>query len=619
MKTLGISCFYHDSAAALLDGSTIEAAAQEERFSRVKYDRSFPNQAVSYCLRETETSLDELRGVVFYEKPVRKFERYLDSFAKNHPNGKEEFVESIDEWADKKLFMREKILEDLNDLSRGSIGSDSIYFSEHHLSHAASAYYPSPFEKAAILTVDGVGEWDTSGIFEGEGNEVKKIKSLKFPDSVGLFYSAFTYFLGFRVNSGEYKMMGLAPFGGEDEVISEYKEKITDEIVSIHEDGSISLNSKYFTYEADEKIIPEGPWEDLLDIQRRDPESEFGKDHANVAKAVQEITEEIITKLARRAKQLTGKSKLCMAGGVALNCVANGKLHRSGLFEDIWIQPAAGDAGGALGAAYALQHMGFGEGTSEHTEDSMQGTFLGPAYDSNDYEQTASRFSAPYEKYTDFDDLTGDVAELLGEGNVIGWFQGRMEWGPRALGHRSILGDPRNPEMQKTLNQKIKFREGFRPFAPSVLEEDQQEYFTREKPAPYMLFVTEVQEDKRKPLPPNYNELTISKQLETEKSDVPAITHVDFSSRLQTVNQDDHPKYWQLLKAFKNLTGVGMVVNTSFNLRGEPIVRTPKDAYVCFMRSNMDYLVLGNYLFDKQDQPEWHETREEWRAKIALD
>jgi carbamoyltransferase len=414
-------------------------------------------------------------------------------------------------------------------------------------------------------------------------------------------------------------MMGLAPFGGTDDAISEYKQKITDEIVSINDDGSISLNPEYFSYEAGEKIIPESPWEELFGTERRDPETDFGKEHANIAKAVQEITEEIIHKLARTAKRLTDKNKLCMAGGVALNCVANGKLHRSGLFDDIWVQPAAGDAGGALGAAYALQHMGFGKERRDSGEDSMQATFLGPSYTSSDYEETASRFSAPYEHYADFGQLTDDVAELLEEGNVIGWFQGRMEWGPRALGHRSILGDPRNPEMQKTINQKIKFREGFRPFAPSVVEEDLETFFTRETSAPYMLFVTEIKDEKRERLPKEYDEMSISEQLKVEKSDVPAVTHVDFSSRLQTVNKEDHPRYWKLVKAFKNRTGVGMVVNTSFNLRGEPIVRSPENAYICFMRSNMDYLVLGDYLFDKSAQPEWHETREEWREKIALD
>lgn len=619
MKILGISCFYHDSAAALLNGSKIEAAAQEERFSRVKYDRSFPDKAISYCLKESGTALNELSGVVFYEKPIRKFERYLTSFARNFPSGKKQFSRSITEWATKKLFIREVLLEELNKLSYGTVRPNSIYFSEHHLSHAASAYYPSPFTSAAILTIDAVGEWDTASIFEGDDNKLTKIKSLKFPDSVGLFYSAFTYFLGFRVNSGEYKMMGLAPFGGTGKATRKYKEKIKNEIISIYDDGSIDLNPNYFSYEVGDKIIPESTWEGLFNMERRPPESEFKKKHADIARAVQDITYDIIYKLAQRAKQVTDKNKLCMAGGVALNCVANGKLYNSGLFEDIWIQPAAGDAGGALGAAYALQHMGFGRKVSEGKVDSMQGTFLGPSYETADYKKTASEFSAPHVQYSSFENLDNDVAGLIEKGNVIGWFQGRMEWGPRALGHRSILGDPRDAGMQKTINKKIKFREGFRPFAPSVLEEDLEEFFTREKAAPYMLFVTEVKEDKRESLPPNFDNMTIPEQLKVEKSEVPAVTHVDFSSRLQTVNKESYPRYWKLLKAVKDRTGVGMVLNTSFNLRGEPIVRSPKDAYVCFMRSNMDFLVLGNFLFDKEEQPYWHETREEWQAKITPD
>ena len=522
-------------------------------------------------------------------------------------------------WIKEKLFLKKLIIDELKKFGLKD-GEKKLLFSEHHLSHAASAFFPSRFHSAAILTIDGVGEWATASICHGKGNKIKMLKELRFPHSVGMLYSAFTYYLGFRVNSGEYKLMGLAPYGDPySERVKKYEELIKKEIVDIKDDGSIWLNQDYFDYCTGLRMVNEKKWEKLFGFPRREPETEISQEHCDLALAIQRVTEEIVMKMARYAKELTGEKYLCMAGGVALNCVANGKLLRSGLFEDIWVQPAAGDAGGALGAAFAVHHIFFGKERKipEHF-DLMQGAFLGPAYSNLDVELTAKKFKARYRKYNDFEKLCEDVARLIADGKVVGWFQGRMEWGPRALGARSILADARNPETQKKLNVKVKYRESFRPFAPSVLWEDASQYFDVQKPAPYMLFTFDVKKELRRDLPPNYHSLPIREKLYYVRSDIPAITHIDFSARIQTVHKETNPKYHMLISKFKELTGCSVIVNTSFNVRGEPIVCSPEDAYKCFMRTHMDYLVMENYLFDKREQGEWKEEID-WRKEFPLD
>jgi len=500
-------------------------------------------------------------------------------------------------------------------------GAPPVLFPEHHLSHAASAFYPSPFSEAAILTVDGVGEWATSTIGFGRGNELTILRELHFPHSLGLLYSAFTYYCGFKVNSGEYKLMGLAPYGNPDsEQTQSWKSLILDELVDLREDGSLLLNMDYFDYATGLTMCRDDKWESLFGVPRRPREGMLDQRYMNLALAIQQATEEIVLRLADTAKKLTGADYLVMAGGVALNCVANGKLIRRGTFKDIWIQPAAGDAGGALGAALAAWHIWQGQErqVANPQMDNMQGSYLGPEFGADDVLRLARRHQAPYRRYDDFDQLIRDVARLLAQGQVVGWFQGRMEWGPRALGNRSILGDPRHPEMQKRLNLKIKYREGFRPFAPSVLFEESANYFDLDRPSPYMLLVAPVKEARRNPLPSGYENLELFDRLYHLRSDVPAVTHVDYSARIQTVHQETNDKYWRLIQAFKEHTGCGLIVNTSFNVRGEPIVCTPEDAYQCFMRTEMDYLVMGDFLFDKKDQPAWREAKD-WRQEFELD
>ena len=488
------------------------------------------------------------------------------------------------------------------------------------MSHAASTFYPSPFNEAAIVTIDGVGEWATSTIGKGTGNKITILRELRFPHSIGLLYSAFTYYTGFRVNSGEYKMMGLAPYGNADSSQTiEFKNKILEELVDIRQDGSILLNMDYFDYATGLKMVCEDKWEKLFGIKARKSESEITQEYMNMALAIQWVTEEIVFKLCNTAKELTGSKNLVMAGGVALNSVANGKLLKSGLFDDIWIQPAAGDAGGALGAAYSVWYIREGkERKCENGKDAMQGAFLGPEFSNKRVERTIRKFDAIATYYENFDQLVNFIAHKLNEGSVVGWFQGRMEFGPRALGNRSIIGDARSAEMQKKMNLKIKYREGFRPFAPSVLEEDIQEHFDLDRPSPYMLHVVPLREDKRIAAPPGYDNWTLYDRLYFIRSDIPAITHIDYSARIQSVNRNVNPRYWQLIHAFKKLTGYGVVVNTSFNVRGEPIVCTPEDAYLCFMRTEMDYLVLIDHVFDKKDQPEISDTVD-WRAEFKLD
>ncbi len=618
-KILGISAFYHDSAAAITINGEIIAAAQEERFTREKQTADFPVQAIKYCLEETGLEIDELDAIVFYDKPLLKFERLLETYYAFSPKGLVSFVKAIPVWLREKMFLKKQIYDGLREVGNYSKKEVKLLFPEHHLSHAASAFFPSPFKKAAILTVDGVGEWSTASIGVGEGNSLKILKEMHFPHSVGLLYSAFTYFLGFKVNSGEYKLMGLAPYGNpESDQTARFREIIKDKLVSIKEDGSIWLDQAYFNYATGLRMARDGKWEKLFGFPVRTDENLLEQYHCDLALAIQQVTEEIVLKMAGHAKEVTGADYLCMAGGVALNCVANGKLLRSGVFKDIYIQPAAGDAGGALGAAVAAHYLYFQEERSPQSPDAMMGSYLGPDYSDKEIAFMSRKVKAVFKRYEAFDDLTAEVASRIAEGNVVGWFQGRMEFGPRALGNRSILGDARNPDMQKKLNLRIKYREGFRPFAPSVLSEDRETYFQLESDSPYMLFVAPVNEERRKQLPEGYHDMQLWDKLYHERSDVQSVTHLDFSARIQTVHEETNPRYWQLINAFKKETGYGLVVNTSFNVRGEPIVCTPYDAYRCFMSTEMDYLVINNYLYCKTDQPDW-ENREKWRVRFKMD
>ena len=614
---LGISAYYHDSAAAIIIDGEIIAAAHEERFTRNKHDSSFPINAAKYVLSEAGMDYNDLAAISFYDKPYIKFERLLETYHAFAPVGLKSFLSAVPVWIKEKLFMKKMLREELKRLGNKKI---PILFPEHHLSHAASAFYPSPFKEAAILTIDGVGEWATTAIGYGTDNTIKIISELHFPHSVGLLYSAFTQYCGFRVNSGEYKLMGLAPYGDPDsQQTKNYKEKILGEMVDIREDGSILLNMKYFKYATGLKMFADKKWTHLFGIPPRNAESEISQEYMNMALAIQQITEEIVLKLAKTAKELTKSDYLVMAGGVALNSVANGKLLESKLFKDIWIQPAAGDAGGALGAAYLGWHLWKGEKRQVNNQsDAMKGAYLGPEFNNKDVLGVIRKYNAQYKYFKTFDELTKVVAEKISEGNVIGWFQGRMEFGPRALGNRSILGDARNPEMQKKMNLKIKYREGFRPFAPTVLEEDIQDYFVVNCPSPYMLHVIPVKEERLKKLPDDYREMELYKRLYQLRSDIPAITHIDFSARIQSVNKNTNPKYWSLIDEFKNQTGYGVIVNTSFNVRGEPIVCTPDDGFRCFMRTEMDFLVIGNYLFDKNQQKTLIND-DNWREKFKLD
>ncbi|WP_316897493.1 carbamoyltransferase [Pseudodesulfovibrio indicus] len=613
---LGISAFYHDSAAVLLVDGRPVAAAQEERFTRKKHDAGFPHHAAKYVLGEGGLTMADLTAVAFYDKPYLKFERLLETYNGFAPRGLTSFLSSIPVWIKEKLFMR-RMLND--EFARLGEGKPKVLFPEHHLSHAASAFYPSPFEEAAILTVDGVGEWATTTIGKGSGKDISILRELHFPHSLGLLYSAFTAFCGFRVNSGEYKLMGLAPYGNASAPrIEEWKRAILDDMADVREDGSMLLNMEYFNYATGLTMCNFPKWEKLFSIPARQPETAITQEYMDLALAIQQVTEEIVFTLAETARELTGCANLVMAGGVALNCVANGKLLRRGTFDDIWIQPAAGDAGGALGAALAGHHIWQGQPRTVEPADSMQGAYLGPEFDRSRTLRTARRHKAPYTEFADFGDLASTVADLLADGNAVGWFQGRMEYGPRALGNRSILGDPRHPEMQKKLNLKIKYREGFRPFAPSVMEEALSEYFDLDRPSPYMLMVAPVDESQRRELPEGYDSMPMYDRLYVQRSTIPAITHVDFSARIQSVSNRTNPRYWGLIDAFRKRHGCGLVVNTSFNVRGEPIVCTPDDAYACFMRTEMDYLVVGDFLFAKKDQPEWREQGD-WREQFDLD
>lgn len=614
---LGISAYYHDSAAAIITDGEIIAAAHEERFTRKKHDPSFPFNACKYVLEEAGLKYSDLTAVAFYDKPYIKFERLLETYHAFAPKGLRSFLSAIPVWIKEKLFMKKMLREELAKLGKGNV---PILFPEHHLSHAASAFYPSPYEDAAILTIDGVGEWATSTICHGTGKDIKILKELYFPHSLGLLYSSFTYYTGFRVNSGEYKLMGLAPYGKhKSERVEHFKELIQKELVNVREDGSLLMNMKYFKYATGLKMTDDKRWEKLFGIPPRPSESEITQDYMDMALAIQQITEDIVLKLAKTARQLTGSNNLVMAGGVALNSVANGKILEERIFENIWIQPAAGDAGGALGAALTGWHIWKGkERKVKNQPDAMKGAYLGPEFNDSQIENIARKYNAKYTYFENFNELTKKTAQHIDEGKVIGWFQGKMEYGPRALGNRSILGDARSPEMQKKMNLKIKYREGFRPFAPTVLEEDIGEYFEIDEPSPYMLLVIPVKEERRKPEPSGYDQMELYDRLYHVRSDVPAITHIDYSARIQSVHKNTNPRYWTVINEFKKLTGYGVIVNTSFNVRGEPIVCTPDDGFRCFMRTEMDYLVMGNYLFDKKDQEKLKEDIN-WQEEFKLD
>ncbi len=589
-KILGISAFYHDSAAALLVGGRVVAAAQEERFSRRKHDQRFPVEAVRYCLREAGLRAEDLDYVAFYDKPLLKFERLLETWIAYAPRGLRLFRLGLPWWLKQKLHTPREL-----DRGLGGRPRHRYIFLEHHESHAASAFFPSPFEDAAILTVDGVGEWATASIGHGRGHEIELVRELRFPHSVGLLYSAFTYFTGFKVNSGEYKLMGLAPYGEP-----RYADRIRDHLVDLREDGSLRLDLSYFGF-CDRPVMTNERFADLFDGPPRRPESEITQREMDLAASIQRVTEDILLAQARHAHAVTGSPRLCLAGGVALNCVANGRILREGPFERIWIQPAAGDAGGALGAAWFVWHQLLEHDRIPDRSDAQEGSFLGPAFGSDEIEDFLAGESA-VSRRMDEEELVEAVAQQLAEGKVVGHFAGRMEFGPRALGNRSILGDPRSASMQRTMNLKIKFRESFRPFAPAVLRERARDYFEVEAgfDSPYMLLVADVRPDRRGPLEPGVPGL---ERLSRVGGEIPAVTHVDGSARLQTVDDQRHPRFARLLRAFERRTGCPVLINTSFNVRGEPIVCTPADAYRCFLATDMDVLVLEDHLLLKAQQP----------------
>ena len=602
---LGISAFYHDSAACLLRNGEIVAAAQEERFTRKKGDASFPIQAVEYCLRSAGIGAADLAFVGFYDKPLLKFERLLETYLDIAPRGFQSFVKAVPLWLKDKLYIDRQLRDALK------FEGETLY-AEHHESHAASAFFPSPFEEAAILTVDGVGEWATAAYGVGRGNDLELHKEIHWADSLGLLYSAFTYFTGFKVNSGEYKVMGLAPYGEP-----KYVEAIYREMIDLRDDGSFRLNQQYFNYVGG-LTMTNGAFEKLFGGPPRVPESKLTQREMDLARSIQTVCEEVMIRMARTVHRETGLDKLCLAGGVALNCVANGRLLREGPFKQLWIQPAAGDAGGALGVAQLIWHRYCGKPRRVTPgKDAMQGAHLGPEFSPDEIERALRSQGAAFER-VEGGALRRRVAQLLAEEKIVGWFDGRMEFGPRALGARSILGDPRSPRMQAQMNLKIKFREGFRPFAPSVLRERAHDYFELECDSPYMLLVAPVKRERQIPMTSAQRTLWGIDQLNVVRSDVPAVTHIDYSARIQTVDHDANPNYYDLIKEFERLTGCGMLVNTSFNVRGEPIVCTPADAYRCFMRTHIDYLAVGPFLLDKQAQPAWKETGD-WRHEFQLD
>lgn len=610
---LGISAYYHDSAACLVTDGEIVAAAQEERFTRKKHDPRFPIHAVGYCLKEGGVSLSDLKSIVFYDKPLVKFERILETYLAFAPKGVQSFLVSMPVWLKEKLLLKSLLRKELLSAVSGVSAQDlpPILFCEHHESHAASAFYPSPFEQAAVLCMDGVGEWATTSAWLGNGNTLTPLWEIPFPHSLGLLYSAFTYYTGFKVNSGEYKVMGLAPYGEP-----KYVKAIYDHLIDLKADGTFRLNMDYFDYCTGLKMTG-GKFDKLFGGPPREPESKLTQREMDLARSIQEVTEEVMLRLSRTLHQETGCNYLCLAGGVALNCVGNGRLLREGPYKGLWIQPAAGDAGGAVGAALAAWHQYEEHPRKSTGHDQMKGSFLGPAFSNDQIERFLKKQNAPYEVLDD-SRLFDRIADELAAGKVVGWFQGRMEFGPRALGARSILGDARNPKMQSVMNLKIKYRESFRPFAPSVLRERVSDYFDMNTDSPYMLLVAPVLERRRLPLPVDRTKLWGIDLLNMPRSDIPAVTHLDYSARIQTVHRETNPRYYQLLNAFEAKTGCAVLVNTSFNVRGEPIVCTPEDAYRCFMRTEMDILVLENCVLKKSEQKPLQGDAD-WKNEFELD
>jgi len=605
VNILGLSAFYHDSAACLVREGEIIAAAQEERFTRKKHDASFPEQAVRYCLRESGLNVNELDYVTFYEKPFLKFDRILHTYLAYAPVGLRSFLMAIPLWIRERIWMKELIRRELGCVCK-------VLFPEHHESHAASAFFPSPFSEAAFLTCDGVGEWTTTSYGVGRGNQIQMLAELRFPHSLGLLYSAFTYFTGFKVNSGEYKLMGLAPYGQP-----KYRDLILRELIDLKHDGSFRLNMEYFNYGVG-LTMTNVAFNRLFDRPPRKPESKLTQSDMDLACSIQDVTNEIILRMARHIRKETGQRNLCLAGGVALNCVASGSLLRERIFDHIWIQPAAGDAGGALGAALFAWHQILGkERKTDDVNDSQRGSYLGPEYGNNEIRAYLETQKIPFTELTD-DELPGKIAELINAQKVIGWFYGRMEFGPRALGARSIIGDARSPKMQELMNLKIKFRESFRPFAPAVLRERLSDWFELDEESPYMLLVAPVSKNRRHEIAADQQDLFGLQKLLTIRSDIPAVTHVDFSARIQTVTDRNQPMFYRVIKTFEQRYGCPVIINTSFNVRGEPIVATPEHAFTCFMRTNMDYLLLGNFLLEKRDQKPLDKDID-WLREFELD
>tara|TARA_B100001121_G_scaffold309186_1_gene335225 strand:- start:292 stop:2136 length:1845 start_codon:yes stop_codon:yes gene_type:complete len=610
---LGISAFYHDSAAAVIQNGEIIAAAQEERFTRKKHDSSFPINAINFVLSYSNKKLSEIDSIVFYEKPFLKFERLLETYIAFSPNGFLQFSKAMPKWLKEKLFQKNELIKSLKKIEDCKINENKIFFSEHHLSHAASAYFPSPFNEAIILTADGVGEWATTTIAIAKGNNLKIVKEIHFPHSLGLLYSAFTYYTGFKVNSGEYKLMGLAPYGEP-----KYTNQILDNLIDIKNDGSFRLNQNYFKYATGLKMINKN-FENLFGKKARKPaEEKIDQFHMDIAASIQKITEDIILKICRDIKQEYNIENLCLAGGVALNCVANGKIINEKIFKNVWIQPAAGDAGGSLGAAlaYWYQELGNIRHIKKNNTDEMKGSYLGPEYSNDQIERKLKDCGAIFTKLND-EEIINQTANCLSNGNAVGWFQGRMEFGPRALGARSILGDPRSETMQKNLNLKVKYRESFRPFAPSVLRTDVSEWFNLDIDSPYMLIVSDIKKDKIIEMNEEQKKLFGIDKLNIKRSEIPAVTHVDYSARIQTVNENTNYKYFNLINKFKKLTGCPVLVNTSFNVRGEPIVNSPTDAFNCFMGTELDNLVIGNFYLEKNKQDP--KLKKDYSSNFELD
>ena len=609
---LGLSAYYHDSAAALIKNGEIVAAAQEERFTRKKHDAGFPEHAIRYCLAECGLKLSDVDEVVFYDKPLVKFERLLETYLSYAPNGLRSFIAAMPVWLKEKLYLKSTLkteLAALGELKKADL--PTLLFSEHHQSHAASAFFPSPFEKAAVLCLDGVGEWSTTTAWLGDGDTLSPLWELDFPHSLGLLYSAFTYYTGFKVNSGEYKLMGLAPYGEP-----QYVDLILDNLMDLKEDGTFRLDMSYFNY-CTGLTMTNKKFDKLFGAPPRKPEGELAQREMDLAASIQKVTEEVVLRLAKTVQKETGCKNLCLAGGVALNCVSNGELLRAGIFDDIWVQPAAGDAGGALGAALTAWYERHNGKRTVNPSDSMQGSYLGPRFGRDEIRAQLDKSGAVYQVLED-DQLLPLLADVLAAENVVGWFQGRMEFGPRALGGRSIIGDPRSTKMQSVMNLKIKYRESFRPFAPSVLNEDVSKYFVHDCPSPYMLMVAPVSEETRIPMTAEQEQLFGIEKLNIPRSELPSITHVDYSARIQTVHTETNPRYHGLISAFKEKTDCSVLINTSFNVRGEPIVCTPEDAYRCFMRTEMDYLVVENFLLEKSQQPEI-EKDDTWMNEFELD